>query len=91
MSDNKISRRDILKLGTTGALGIAGSIYLNKVAPFSSVVHADNHTSNHPNHTVNHTNMTDSSETEGYKMAKRLLTEFDYGKVTKLFRWSDSS
>ena len=34
MSDNKISRRDILKIGTTGALGIAGSIYLNKVAPF---------------------------------------------------------
>ena len=84
MPDNKISRRDILKIGTTGALGIAGSIYLNKVAPFSSVVHADNHKSNKPNHTVNHTTMTDSSETEGYKMAKHLLTEFDYVKVTNL-------
>src|SRR3982751_769951 len=77
MSDNKFSRRDILKIGTTGALGIAGSIYLNKVAPFSKVVHAENHT-------INHTIMTDLSETEGYKMAKDLLTKFDYGKVTKL-------
>lgn len=41
MSDNKISRRDILKFGTTGALGIAGSIYLDKVAPFSRVVKAE--------------------------------------------------
>ena len=84
MSSDKISRRDILKLGTTGVLGIAGSIYLNKVAPISSTVHADSHTLNNPNHTENHTIMTDSSKTEGYKMAKSLLTEFDYGKVTKL-------
>ena len=54
MSDNKISRRDILKIGTTGAIGIAGSIYLNKVAPFSKVVHAEDHTSSHNNHSKPH-------------------------------------
>jgi manganese oxidase len=79
MSDNKISRRDILKIGTTGALGIAGSIYLNKIAPLSKVVHAEDH-----KHSTNHTIIHDSAITEGYKMAERLLTEFDYGKVTKL-------
>lgn len=79
MSDNKISRQDILKIGTTGALGIAGSIYLNKMAPFSRVVHAENHT-----HSTNHTSLHDSTKTEGYKMAERLLTTFDYGKETKL-------
>jgi manganese oxidase len=63
MSDNKISRRDILKLGTTGALGIAGSIYLNKVAPFSKVAHAENHSSSHNSHSVSHTNMNDSAKT----------------------------
>ena len=34
MADQKISRRDILKIGTAGALGLAGSIYLNQTAPF---------------------------------------------------------
>jgi manganese oxidase len=79
MSEKKISRRDILKIGTTGALGIAGSIYLNKIAPLSKVVHAEDH-----NHSTNHTMIHDSTKTEGYKMAEGLLTEFDYGKVTKL-------
>ena len=82
MINNNISRRDILKLGTTGALGIAGSIYLNKVAPFSKVVHAENHTSSNNSHSVNHTNIQDTAKTEGYKMAEKLLTTFDYGKVS---------
>ncbi|WNX00577.1 multicopper oxidase domain-containing protein [Bacillus sp. TSA-4] len=32
----------------------------------------------------NHENMSDKTKTTGYKMAERLLTEFDYGNVTKL-------
>lgn len=50
MSDNKISRRDILKIGTTGALGLAGSFYLNKVAGLPNVVHVDNHSSHTKSH-----------------------------------------
>src|SRR3954471_6326335 len=84
MSDKKFSRRDLLKIGTTGALGVAGSFYLNKAASFPQMVHADTHTPNKQSHIVNHTLMNDSAKTDGYKMAERLLTEFDYGKVTKL-------
>ncbi|MBT2738244.1 hypothetical protein [Bacillus sp. ISL-7] len=54
MSDKKISRRDILKIGTTGALGIAGSVYLSKVAPYSQMVHAEEKTTSHNNHSANH-------------------------------------
>src|SRR6476660_2672805 len=84
MSNNKISRRDILKIGKTGVLGIAGSMYLNKMTPFSKEVHAEDHSSSNQTHSGNHTLMLDPTKTEGYRMAERLLTEFDYGKVTKL-------
>lgn len=40
---NQISRRDILKLGSAGALGLAGSYFLNNLAPFSSSVQAQSH------------------------------------------------
>ncbi|MGE7687514.1 multicopper oxidase domain-containing protein, partial [Peribacillus simplex] len=88
MSDEKkVSRRDILKMGTAGAFGIAGSYYLNKMAQFPNVAQASSDsshkTSNHSNHS-NHANMSDKTKTTGYKMAERLLTDFDYGEVTKL-------
>ena len=47
MADKKFSRRDILKIGTAGALGIAGSMYLNQTAPFKKVANAENHQTNH--------------------------------------------
>ncbi len=40
MSDKKMSRRDLLKIGTAGALGVAGSFYLNNAGPFSNAVKA---------------------------------------------------
>jgi FtsP/CotA-like multicopper oxidase with cupredoxin domain len=80
MADQKFSRRDILKIGTAGALGLAGSMYLNQTAPFKKVANAENHQTSHKSHS----NMLDTTKTEGYRMAERLLTEFDYGKVTKL-------
>ena len=80
MADQKFSRRDILKIGTAGALGLAGSMYLNQTAPFKKVANAENHQTSHKSHS----NMLDPTKTEGYRMAERLLTEFDYGKVTKL-------
>ena len=80
MADKKFSRRDILKIGTAGALGVAGSMYLNQTAPFKKVANAENHQTSHKSHS----NMLDTTKTEGYRMAERLLTEFDYGKVTKL-------
>ena len=43
MADQKFSRRDILKIGTAGALGLAGSMYLNQTAPFKKVANAENH------------------------------------------------
>ena len=46
MSDEKkVSRRDILKMGTAGAFGIAGSYYLNKMAQFPTVAQASNDSS----------------------------------------------
>ena len=47
MADQKFSRRDILKIGTAGALGLAGSMYLNQTAPFKKVANAENHQTNH--------------------------------------------
>lgn len=84
MSEDKISRRDLLKIGTVGVLGAAGSFYLNNAGPFSKTVKAAHPSSHAKNHSVDHTMMNDSSKTEGYKMAERLLTEFDYGKVSNL-------
>ena len=79
----EVSRRDILKIGTTGALGIAGSIYLNKVAPFTNVVQAESHTSSQKSFCKSH-HYDDSKKQKVIKWLERLLTEFDYGKVTKL-------
>lgn len=84
MSDKKISRRDILKIGTTGMLGLAGSMYLNTLSPFTNKAAASNHTNHKKNHSMNHENIHDNTKTDGYKMAERLLTEFDYGTVSTL-------
>jgi Sec-independent protein secretion pathway component TatC len=37
---SKFSRRDVLKLGSAGALGLAGSYFFNNLAPFTSSVKA---------------------------------------------------
>ena len=50
MADQKFSRRDILKIGTAGALGLAGSMYLNQTAPFKKVANAENHQTSHKSH-----------------------------------------
>ncbi|MFD6442557.1 copper oxidase, partial [Peribacillus sp. NPDC060186] len=72
-NEKKVSRRDILKMGTAGAFGIAGSYYLNKMAQFPTVAQASNDSShkngNHSNHS-NHANMIDKTKTTGYKMAE---------------------
>ena len=78
---SKVSRRDVLKLGSVGALGLAGSYLFNKVA-YPSPVKAETHGQNGSSK-MNHSMINDASKTSGYLMAERLLTEFDYGTVTK--------
>ena len=83
MSENsRVSRRDALKLGSVGALGLAGSYLLNKIS-YTPSVKAETHGQN-DHSKMNHSMINDASKTSGYRMAERLLTEFDYGKVTKL-------
>ncbi|WNX00578.1 multicopper oxidase domain-containing protein [Bacillus sp. TSA-4] len=43
--EKKVSRRDILKMGTAGAFGVAGSYYLNKMAQFPTMAQAANNSS----------------------------------------------
>ena len=79
----KISRRDILKLGSAGALGLAGSYFLNNLGPFTSSVKAQSHSQKHSS--MDHSQMVgDLTKTSGYKMAEQLLTTFDYGEVSTL-------
>ena len=78
---SKVSRRDVLKLGSVGALGLAGSYLFNKVT-YTPPVKAETHGQN-DNRKMNHSMINDASKTSGYLMAERLLTEFDYGTVTK--------
>lgn len=48
MSDqNQIYRRDILKLGSAGALGLAGRYFLNMFSSFTPSVQAQTHNKNH--------------------------------------------
>ncbi|PLR83557.1 copper oxidase [Bacillus canaveralius] len=82
--DDKVSRRDILKIGSAGALGLAGSYLLNKMTPLTPTVKAETHSKNVHAKMNHHNNMNDLSKTSGYKMAERLLTKFDYGKVSTL-------
>lgn len=85
MSDEKnVSRRDILKLGSAGVIGLAGSYILNTIPGLTPAIKAATPGGNkHDN--MNHGNLsTDLSKSEGYKMAEKLLTAFDYGKVSTL-------
>ena len=81
--DDKVSRREILKIGSAGALGLAGSYFLNKISPVTPTVNAETHGKNEHSEML-HSNMIDLSKTSGYKMAEKLLTTFDYGKVSTL-------
>ena len=68
---SKISRRDILKLGSAGALGLAGSYFLNNLSPFTPAVKAQSHDNKHSN--MDHSQMMgDTTKTSGYKMAEKL-------------------
>lgn len=81
---NQISRREILKLGSAGALGLAGSYLLNMFPPLTPSVQAQTNHKNHGNVNHDHQMIHDSTKTAGYQMAEKLLTEFDYGKVSTL-------
>jgi len=69
-----------LKLGSVGALGLAGSYLFNKIA-YTPPVKAETH-GQKDNSKMNHSMINDVSKTSGYLMAERLLTEFDYGSVS---------
>lgn len=85
MKNKKINRRNLLKMGMFGTLGAVGATVL---APWERVFGSENHVST-SNNKVSHGRMGHGYDpgnevTEGLKMAQKVLTEFDYGKVSTL-------
>ncbi|KRE59766.1 multicopper oxidase domain-containing protein [Paenibacillus sp. Soil750] len=91
-SDKKLSRRNLLKLGTTGAFAVIGSALLNPSSLFGRppVAQAqDKHDIHHAmkeqlHEGMKHGYVPSNEVTEGFKAAQHALTAFDYGKVSKL-------
>ncbi len=85
MDERNVSRRDILKMGSAGVIGLAGSYFLNTFGGLTPAVHAATHSQkNHQN--MNHSNdNVDVSKSEGYLMAEKLLTTLITEKLV-LFR-----
>ena len=79
-----VTRRDILKLGSAGIIGLAGSYLVDSVVGVNPIIKAAAPSGN-KHGKMNHSNpMIDVSKSEGYKMAEKALTAFDYGKVSTL-------
>lgn len=86
--NNKVTRRNVLKIGATGALAILSSTLLNPGSIFQKKAQA---MSEHEVHKTLqnqlHSGMQHGYDpgkevTEGFKMAQKALTTFDYGKVS---------
>ncbi|NGQ93849.1 multicopper oxidase domain-containing protein [Brevibacillus sp. SYP-B805] len=86
MANEKIQRREILKMGMLGTLGALGAGIL---APLERVFGSEQQAAAAVQTTMNHARMGHGYDpgneiTEGLKMAHRVLTEFDYGKASVL-------
>lgn len=84
MDEKSVSRRDLLKLGSAGLFGLAGSYFLNTITGLTPMVNAATQDNQKHNHMNQSNSMEDLSQNEGYKMAEKLLTTFDFGKVSTL-------
>lgn len=82
--ENNVSRRDILKLGSAGVIGLAGSYLVNTMTGLTPVVKAATHSGKKHGNMNHSNNMMDVSKSEGYKMAEKLLTTFDFENVSIL-------
>lgn len=86
---DKVSRRSMLKIGAAGALGLLGSTLLNPGSLFQRSAHAmDKHALHKALKNELHAGMRHGYDpgievTEGLQMARKALTHFDYGKVSK--------
>ncbi|WP_239616584.1 multicopper oxidase domain-containing protein [Cohnella mopanensis] len=84
-----VSRRDVLKWGAAGTLGVIGGALLNPGSWFGKTVKAmDKHElhsalQSHKHHMMAHGYDPSTEKTKGLEAAIRALTEFDYGKVSK--------
>ncbi|WP_409340667.1 multicopper oxidase domain-containing protein [Paenibacillus sp. MBLB4367] len=86
---DKVTRRNLLKMGAAGAAAFVGSTLLNPGSWFQRPVQA---MENHDGHKAMKDNLhagmkhgfdPGTEATEGLKMAQKALTHFDYGKVSK--------
>ncbi len=86
--EKKVSRRNVLKIGATGALALIGSTLLNPGSVFQKSAQAMN---KHEVHAAMkdqlHAGMQHGYDpgkevTEGLKAAQKALTTFDYGKAS---------
>ena len=84
----KVTRRNALKIGATGALAIIGSTLLNPGSIFQKKVQAmDKHEITQAMKSQLHAGMQHGYDpgkevTEGLKAAQKALTTFDYGKIS---------
>ncbi|MBP1964579.1 multicopper oxidase domain-containing protein [Paenibacillus aceris] len=89
-SGDKMSRRNLLKMGSAGAFAVIGSALLNPSTLFGkSSLAADKHDihkamKNQLHEGMKHGYVPSMEVTEGFKAARKALTTFDYGKVSKL-------
>ncbi|NEW05793.1 multicopper oxidase domain-containing protein [Paenibacillus sp. SYP-B3998] len=86
----KVTRRNVLKMGATGALAVIGSALLSPSSIFSKTssamdkhdIHAAMKGQLHEG--MKHGYVPSTEVTEGFKAAQKALIAFDYGKVSKL-------
>lgn len=86
----EVSRRGFIKAGAVGAFAVIGSTFLNSSTSVQKTVHAmDKHQlhtdmKNQLHEGMKHGFVPSSEKTKGFQMAWDALTNFDYGKVSKL-------
>ncbi|MBA2941313.1 multicopper oxidase domain-containing protein [Paenibacillus sp. CGMCC 1.16610] len=89
-SNDKISRRKLLKMGGAGAFAVIGAALLNPSTLFGkSTLVADKHDIHKAmkgqlHEGMKHGYVPSNDATDGFKAAQKALTTFDYGKVSKL-------
>jgi FtsP/CotA-like multicopper oxidase with cupredoxin domain len=88
--NKRMSRRKFLKIGAAGTAALVGGALLNPVGLLQSRVRASG-PDEHAGHTapaahggMQHGYNPGTEVTEGLKMARQALTNFNYGKVSKL-------
>lgn len=87
MKKGTISRRNLLKMGATGAAALFGGAMLKSIQ--ASATAMDKHSvhsalKNELHEGMKHGFVPSTEITEGFKKAIETLTEFDYGKVSTL-------